>query len=68
MMNLNLYIIYGSSILEIIQTFRTLIEQSYMPLKWAFGYQQCRWSYETEADVLDVVKNFKINQIPLDSI
>ncbi|MDO4927231.1 MAG: glycoside hydrolase family 31 protein [Turicibacter sp.] len=68
MMNINLYIIYGSSILEIIQTFRTLIGQSYMPPKWAFGYQQSRWSYETEADVLDVVKKFKINQIPLDSI
>lgn len=25
-----------------------------MPPKWALGYQQCRWSYETADRVLEV--------------
>ncbi len=67
-MNLELYVIYGQSVIEITQTFRTLIGQSYLAPKWAFGYQQSRWSYETAEEIKEVVQNFKEYDIPLDSI
>lgn len=67
-MNVDLYLIHGQSTLEIIQTFRTLIGQSYIPPKWAFGYQQSRWSYETAGEIREVAKNLKEYDIPVDSI
>lgn len=67
-MNLELYLIYGETILEISQIFRTLIGQSYIPPKWAFGYQQSRWSYETAMDIRKVVNNLKKHEIPVDAV
>ena len=38
------YLIDGEQPREIIRTFRAAIGKSYLPPKWAFGYQQSRWS------------------------
>ncbi|MDD3277805.1 MAG: glycoside hydrolase family 31 protein [Lachnospiraceae bacterium] len=66
--DLDIYIIEGDSILDIVRQFRQLVGQSYIPPKWAFGYQQCRWSYMDEDEIRAVVKNHRENQIPLDSV
>ncbi|OJV61927.1 MAG: alpha-glucosidase [Clostridiales bacterium 38-18] len=53
---------------EIVNQFRKLIGLSYVPPKWAFGYQQCRWSYETDERVREIAKGFEENDIPIDAI
>ncbi|CAM8883103.1 unnamed protein product [Rhodiola kirilowii] len=40
----------------------------FMPPKWSLGYQQCRWSYESEARVLEVSKTFREKGIPCDVV
>lgn len=67
-MDFNLYIIEGETPLEIVKAFRQMIGTSYIPPKWAFGYQQSRWSYKTSEEVRQVAKNFKDNGIPIDTI
>ena len=62
------YIIEGTSLKEIVREFRQLIGQSYIPPKWAFGYQQCRWGYESSNEVRKVATEMQAAGIPLDSI
>ena len=53
---------------DIVHQFRQMIGQSYIPPFWAFGYQQSRWGYKTESDVREVVKKYRENNLPLDSV
>lgn len=58
----------ASALTGIVRQFRELIGQSYIPPRWAFGFQQSRWGYRTEKDVREVVRNFRDARIPLDSV
>ncbi|XP_015575072.1 alpha-glucosidase 2 isoform X1 [Ricinus communis] len=40
----------------------------FMPPKWALGYQQCRWSYDSDKRVYEVAKTFREKGIPCDVI
>lgn len=64
----DLYEIIGKSETEVVKEFRDLIGESYVPPKWAFGYGQSRWSYNTADEVREVVKGHRENGIPLDSV
>ncbi len=66
--NLELYLIEGGSILEIVKVFRQLVGRSYIPPKWAFGFGQSRWGYQSAEDIRAVVKGYRGHQIPLDSV
>lgn len=66
--NLNLFYISGDSASEIIKKFREAIGISYVPPKWAFGFQQSRWSYPDAKSISGVVDNFIKNDIPCDAI
>lgn len=64
----DVYVITGESILDIVKQFRKLIGRSYIPPKWAFGYQQSRWGYMNEEDIREVVKEHREKKIPLESV
>lgn len=66
--DLDLYIIEGESVREIVKAFRRMIGKSYLPPKWAFGYQQSRWGYENADDIRTVVRRHRDNHIPLDAV
>lgn len=53
---------------EIVKAFRALIGLSYVPPKWAFGYQQSRWSYEDAKAVMAIADKFDAEDIPCDAI
>lgn len=36
--------------------------------KWAYGYQQCRERYKTQQEVVDIVREFRKREFPLDLI
>ena len=63
-----IYTIEGESLKDIVKQFRQLIGRSYIPPKWSFGYQQCKWSYMNEDEIREVVKKHRENQIPLDAV
>ena len=53
---------------SIVRQFRHIIGKSYIPPRWAFGYQQCRWSYMGADEVSDVVDNYRKRNIPIDAV
>ena len=66
--DIDVYIILGSSPLEIVKEFRQLIGKSYIPPRWAMGYMQSRWSYYTSDAVREVANKYREADIPLDAI
>lgn len=62
------YLLEADSVPAIVKEFRHIIGRSYIPPRWAFGYGQSRWSYMNEDEVRDVVRGYRENHIPLDSI
>lgn len=66
--NLDLYLIEETLPSAIVHSFRQMIGRSYIPPKWAFGYGQSRWGYQTEEDIRSVAKGYQEAGIPLDAI
>lgn len=62
------YFIYGPEMKRVLSSYSELTGKAEMPPKWAFGYQQCRWSYYPESTVRALADNFRKKQIPCDVI
>jgi alpha-glucosidase len=65
---LDYYIIYGSEPAQILHTYTHLTGRMSQPPKWSLGYHQCRWSYESEAIVRELAREFRDRRIPCDVI
>ncbi len=66
--DIDVYIIEGETLREIVKNFRNIIGMSYIAPKWAFGFMQSRWSYFTKDDVIRIADSYKEADIPLDAI
>lgn len=66
--DLDVYIITGDSVRDIVRQFRSLIGRSYIPPLWAFGFGQSRWGYRNAEDVREVVRKHRDLGLPLDSV
>ncbi|MCY6958651.1 glycoside hydrolase family 31 protein [Clostridium brassicae] len=62
------YFIYGPSMKEVIEGYTEITGRMKMPPMWSLGYQQCRWSYCPENQVLELAKTFREKDIPCDTI
>jgi len=60
------YFIYEKDVAGIIRNYTTITGRMTMPPIWALGYQQCRWSYFPDTEVLNIAQNFRERKIPLD--
>ncbi len=67
-LDFSLYIFDIQDKFEIIKSYLTLTGKPYIPPKWAFGYQQSRWSYPDEKKIKEIVNNFRKEKIPCDAI
>jgi alpha-glucosidase len=65
---MNYYFIYGHSVQEIIQHYTWLTGRMELPPQWSIGYQQCRYSYYPDKEVLNVARTFREKKIPADAI
>lgn len=65
---MNYYFIYGDNVAEIIQGYTYLTGNMPMPPQWSLGYQQCRYSYYPDKEVLSVARTFREKNIPADTI
>ena len=66
--NYKIYLIEADSYSNVVKEFRELIGRSYIAPRWAFGYGQSRWSYDTADEVREVVAEYKKHNIPMDSV
>ncbi|HEW92623.1 MAG TPA: DUF5110 domain-containing protein [Thermotogaceae bacterium] len=60
------YLIFGENIKEIVKQFAGLTGKNFVPPIWAFGYQQSRYSYETENELLKIARKYRKREIPCD--
>jgi len=64
--DMNYYFFGAQNVAKIIEDYTWLTGRMEMPPLWSLGYQQCRWSYTTAAEVLDIAENFRKEKIPAD--
>jgi len=62
------YFIAGNDADEVISGYRKLTGKAPIIPKWAAGFWQSRERYSNQKDLLDVVKEYRKRQIPIDNI
>lgn len=65
---MNYYFIYGKTVSEIIQHYTWLTGRMELPPLWSIAYQQCRYSYYPDKEVLNLARTFRDKEIPADAI
>ncbi|MEZ0370182.1 MAG: glycoside hydrolase family 31 protein [Candidatus Sericytochromatia bacterium] len=65
---LDLYLIPGPEPKDILSRYTELLGRAPMPPLWALGKHQCRWSYPEQDVVLEVARQYREHQLPLDAI
>ena len=63
---LDYFFIYRKKISAIITDYSFLTGRIKIPPVWSLGFQQCRWSYTPDKEVMEVATAFHDKQIPLD--
>jgi alpha-D-xyloside xylohydrolase len=62
------YTVFAGSADEVIGSYRKLTGEAPMFPEWAFGFIQCRERYHSSDEIVDTVRQFRMNDIPLDLI
>jgi len=65
---INYYFMKGQSMDEVIKNYRMLTGKAQVMPKWAMGFWQSRERYKTQQELLDVLKEFRKRNIPIDNI
>ncbi|ASN04665.1 glycoside hydrolase family 31 protein [Virgibacillus necropolis] len=65
---LDYYVMAGPSPKNVLTQYTHLTGRMPIPPKWALGYHQSRYSYESEAEVRALAENFVARDIPVDVI
>lgn len=66
--NIDYYFIKGKNADEVISGYRTLTGKAPIVPKWAMGFWQSRERYRNQDELINVVKEYRKRQIPLDNI
>ena len=64
----NLYLLVGPSLPELTRKLQQLVGVTPLPPAWALGYHQCRWGYESAADLEALDAQFIKHGIPVDGL
>jgi len=65
---MNYYLIYHKRLADIITAYTALTGRMKMPPLWSLGYQQNRYSYYPEAEVMRIAQTLREKKIPADGI
>ncbi len=65
---MNYYFIAGPELLDVASRYTILTGTPDMPPMWSLGFQQCKWSYYPESNVMEVAQTMREWQIPCDAI
>lgn len=60
------YLFGNTSVAGVIKSYSDLTGRMEMPSLWSIGFQQCRYSYYPESEVLTTAKTFRDKKIPAD--
>lgn len=65
---LDYYMFAGGNVATILRDYSWLTGTLPLPPKWSLGYQQCRYSYTSDKQVLQLARNFREKALPCDVI
>ncbi|HEY5747110.1 MAG TPA: glycoside hydrolase family 31 protein [Chryseolinea sp.] len=65
---MNYYFIHDASVAGIVKHYTHLTGRMEMPPLWSIGFQQCRYSYYPDKEVLTLAQTFRDKDIPADVI
>ncbi|MYL32276.1 DUF4968 domain-containing protein [Pontibacillus yanchengensis] len=65
---LDYYVFVGPTPKKVLEQYTHITGRMTIPPKWAIGYHQSRYSYESEKEVREIAKTFLDKDIPLDVI
>jgi alpha-glucosidase len=64
----DIYILYGPSAKQVLKSYAWLTGPAPLPPVWTLGFQQSRYSYMTQARVLQVAERLRKDKIPSDAV
>ncbi|HEX4005037.1 MAG TPA: TIM-barrel domain-containing protein [Acidobacteriaceae bacterium] len=62
------YILYGPSPKQVVETYAWLTGKPPLPPLWSLGYQQSRYSYTPQSQVLAIAARLRADRLPVDAI
>ncbi|MBL4585652.1 MAG: DUF4968 domain-containing protein, partial [Flavobacteriales bacterium] len=62
------FFFHNETVAEMVSDYSWLTGRIPLPPKWALGFQQCRYSYYPDTEVLNVARTFREKKIPADVI
>lgn len=65
---LDYYLFAGPKPKDVLEQYTEITGRMPIPPKWALGYHQSRYSYQSEQEVRELVKEFQQRDIPLDAV
>ncbi|HET6341913.1 MAG TPA: glycoside hydrolase family 31 protein [Gemmatimonadota bacterium] len=65
---LDYFFFAGPEIPRVVERYTAITGRMPLPPRWALGYQQSRWSYYPDDEVLRIVRTFREKRIPADVI
>lgn len=65
---LDTYFFAGPHLSTVVERYTELTGRMPMPPLWTLGYHQCRYSYETEAELLQVAHTLRERGLPCDAL
>ena len=65
---LDYFFFAGPAIPRVVERYTAITGRAPLPPKWALGYQQSRWSYYPDEEVLRLARTFREKRIPADVI
>lgn len=66
--DMDYYFIHAPNVAGILEHYSFLTGCMEMPPLWSIGYQQCRYSYYPDKEVLNLARTFRDKDIPADTI
>jgi alpha-glucosidase len=62
------YFFYGPTPKQVVETYAWLTGTPPLPPLWSLGFQQSRYSYMTQARVLEIANHLRADRIPADAV
>ena len=62
------YLFYGPTPKQVIETYAWLTGPSPLPPLWSLGFQQSRYSYESQSRVMEIANRLRADKIPADAL
>jgi alpha-glucosidase (family GH31 glycosyl hydrolase) len=64
---LDLYVFTGSSPEQVVQQYTDVVGKPALQPYWSLGFHNCRWGYESVHEIEQVVRNYSLAGLPLET-